>query len=156
MRMRTRWSERWRGGKKEKRQRQSRDREADKVQVKVQGHLSPQSFITRRSPRTLKRQTKERKERQEQKKIQLHPTNQQPITKQNERTWLRTKPSNQPEKKTDWCFIKLRKIYSIKRLHTHLQGRFISLIHSKRLFARQQLGVQCERFDVQILFYPSW
>lgn len=45
-----------------------RDREADKVQVKVQGHLSPQSFITRESPRTLKRQTKERKERQEQKK----------------------------------------------------------------------------------------
>lgn len=76
-----------------KKTKKKRDGEADKVQVKVQGHLSPQSFITRTSPRDFKRdrrgEIKKEKKRQEweknrKQKIQLHPANQQPITKQNE------------------------------------------------------------------------
>lgn len=98
---RARWSERGGG--------QKRDREADKVQVKVQGHLSPWPFITRESQRTLKRQEQKKKRARNKRKksnyIQLISNQSQNKMKQCvERTWLCTKPSNQPEKKTDRCF----------------------------------------------------
>lgn len=90
-----------------------------KVQVKVQGHLSSRLLITRRSQRTLKRQGKggkngekkaKKRDRNNKKKsnyIQLISEQSQNKMKQCvERTWLRTKPSNQPERKTARCFIK--------------------------------------------------